>query len=88
MNNKTVTPEEIDIVYKELAERFKNFVFVKAEKTVRKGIKPRYIKILFNSNTEDIISFTFNIRILAGDIQEIIGGHRRKGEINERTILR
>ena len=63
MNNKTVTPEEIDIVYKELAERFKNFVFVKAEKTVRKSIKPRYIKILFNSNTEDIISFTFNIRI-------------------------
>ena len=73
---KEISAREFDLVVKEIAKRTKNIVFMNAEQKTRDVLKTILEKDVIGKD-EQFIS-QFNVGIDLGEIEEIIGGIRRK----------
>jgi hypothetical protein len=70
-----LTPEELDILRKELAQRFREVVFMTSEDRAGKMLESLG-KI--NLETDDSITVNFQIHLVRGDILQIVGRERMK----------
>lgn len=71
-----ITDDEYKQIIKELTERLKDYIFIRANKSVREGISKDVIESLDFKNDELEINFKFSIII--NDLWQILGQIRRR----------
>ncbi len=74
------TTEERESVYKEVSERLKNVIYAMSYNKTKEMLDKIGIDHLLNERCDATLGLSFEINLLAGDIQEIVGGLRRKKE--------
>ena len=69
-----LSEQEFNAVVKEMTERIKDIVYMNLEQRVREILQEILKK---NPHTDDIISFTWEIRFVFNDVVQIVGRIRR-----------
>lgn len=71
------SPEEIELVIKEMAERIKNYVYMTSEDKAKEVIDS-FVEGNMNFTELDSIGIVFEMTFVFADALEILGGLRRK----------
>jgi hypothetical protein len=74
-----LTPAEEKLVAKEFAKRIIDLAYMTAYDMARETM-PELLKGIRSTNTNESFAFNFRVNMVAGDILQIIGRKRRKGD--------